>query len=84
MADEMGLGKTMPCITFMRTLLEQSPICKPTKPVVVCIGSLVRNGYNEINNSILSYKKFRLYNTLLLMGEVGLLLCDEGHRLKSC
>ena len=49
MADEMGLGKTMPCITFMRTLLEQSPICKPTKPVVVCIGSLVRNGYNEIN-----------------------------------
>lgn len=49
MADEMGLGKTMQCITFMRTLLEQSPNCKPTKPVVVCLGSLVRNGYNEIN-----------------------------------
>ena len=44
MADEMGLGKTMQCITFMRTLLEQSPNCKPTS-----LGSLVRNGYNEIN-----------------------------------
>ena len=51
MADEMGLGKTMQCITFMRTLLEQSPNCKPTKPVVVCLGSLVRNGYNEINKA---------------------------------
>ena len=49
MADEMGLGKTMQFINFMRTLLEQSPNCKPTKPVVVCLGSLVRNLYNEIN-----------------------------------
>lgn len=32
---------------------------------------------------ILSYETFRLYSTILNGSEVGLLLCDEGHRLKN-
>lgn len=33
---------------------------------------------------ILSYETFRLYSHILNMSEVGLVLCDEGHRLKNC
>eukprot|EP00092_Neocalanus_flemingeri_P002665 GFUD01002853.1.p1 GENE.GFUD01002853.1~~GFUD01002853.1.p1 ORF type:complete len:758 (-),score=233.91 GFUD01002853.1:204-2477(-) len=33
---------------------------------------------------IISYETFRLHAAVLHMGEVGLLLCDEGHRLKNC
>jgi len=33
---------------------------------------------------IISYETFRLHASVLHMGEVGLLLCDEGHRLKNC
>jgi DNA repair and recombination protein RAD54 and RAD54-like protein len=33
---------------------------------------------------IISYETFRLYSHILNTGEVGLVLCDEGHRLKNC
>lgn len=33
---------------------------------------------------VLSYETFRLYAPVLCSSEVGLLLCDEGHRLKNC
>lgn len=33
---------------------------------------------------ILSYETFRIYASTLNNSEVGLLLCDEGHRLKNC
>lgn len=33
---------------------------------------------------IISYETFRLHCTVLHTSEVGLLLCDEGHRLKNC
>lgn len=33
---------------------------------------------------ILSYETFRLYADVLNNSEVGMLLCDEGHRLKNC
>lgn len=33
---------------------------------------------------ILSYETFRSYATILNGSEVGMLLCDEGHRLKNC
>jgi DNA repair and recombination protein RAD54 and RAD54-like protein len=33
---------------------------------------------------ILSYETFRLYAYILNASEVGLVLCDEGHRLKNC
>lgn len=33
---------------------------------------------------IISYETFRLYSHILNSSEVGLLLCDEGHRLKNC
>lgn len=33
---------------------------------------------------ILSYETFRLYANVLNNSEVGMLLCDEGHRLKNC
>lgn len=33
---------------------------------------------------IISYETFRLYTKILHSSEVGLVLCDEGHRLKNC
>lgn len=33
---------------------------------------------------IISYETFRIYANILNASEVGLLLCDEGHRLKNC
>lgn len=33
---------------------------------------------------IISYESFRNYAHILNESEVGLLLCDEGHRLKNC
>ena len=33
---------------------------------------------------IISYETFRLHCSVLHTSEVGLLLCDEGHRLKNC
>lgn len=33
---------------------------------------------------IISYETFRNYEKVLTTSEVGLLLCDEGHRLKNC
>lgn len=33
---------------------------------------------------IISYETFRIYSAILNSSEVGLLLCDEGHRLKNC
>ncbi|GMR55663.1 hypothetical protein PMAYCL1PPCAC_25858, partial [Pristionchus mayeri] len=32
---------------------------------------------------ILSYECFRMYSDVLQKGEVGLIICDEGHRLKN-
>lgn len=33
---------------------------------------------------IISYETFRLHAAVLHRGEVGLVICDEGHRLKNC
>ncbi|XP_052774234.1 DNA repair and recombination protein RAD54-like isoform X2 [Mya arenaria] len=33
---------------------------------------------------IISYETFRLHASVLHHGEVGLVICDEGHRLKNC
>lgn len=33
---------------------------------------------------IISYESFRVHSTLLNSSEVGMLMCDEGHRLKNC
>lgn len=33
---------------------------------------------------VISYESFRNYSRILNESEVGLLLCDEGHRLKNC
>lgn len=33
---------------------------------------------------IISYETFRLYMHILTQAEIGLVLCDEGHRLKNC
>ncbi|GLV36985.1 okra [Carabus blaptoides fortunei] len=33
---------------------------------------------------IISYETFRLYTHILHTSEIGLVLCDEGHRLKNC
>lgn len=33
---------------------------------------------------IISYETFRIYSGILNASEVGMVLCDEGHRLKNC
>lgn len=33
---------------------------------------------------IISYETFRVHATVLHSGKVGLVICDEGHRLKNC
>lgn len=33
---------------------------------------------------IISYESFRMYSNILNESEVGMVLCDEGHRLKNC
>ncbi|RZF46146.1 hypothetical protein LSTR_LSTR013104 [Laodelphax striatellus] len=33
---------------------------------------------------VISYETFRSHASILPKGEVGLVLCDEGHRLKNC
>ncbi|XP_018572376.1 DNA repair and recombination protein RAD54-like [Anoplophora glabripennis] len=33
---------------------------------------------------IISYETFRMHADILHAGEIGLVLCDEGHRLKNC
>ncbi|CAK8680728.1 unnamed protein product [Clavelina lepadiformis] len=32
----------------------------------------------------ISYETFRLHSTVLHKGKIGLIICDEGHRLKNC
>nr|CAG8510649.1 1780_t:CDS:10 [Entrophospora candida] len=96
MADEMGLGKTLQCIALLWTLLRQSP--EPNKGtidkcIIVCPSSLVHNWANELDVLVKDLRHFsgaqgrmitqpgnieELKNT-----EIGLLLCDEGHRLKN-
>jgi len=46
------------------------------------INTFGRRPHNPI--LIISYETFRLHASVLHMSEVGLLLCDEGHRLKNC
>ncbi|ESO03390.1 hypothetical protein HELRODRAFT_157121 [Helobdella robusta] len=93
MADEMGLGKTLQCITLLWTLLKQGPACKPTidKAMVVAPSSLVkveqyvnfRGRRNPQAVLIISYETFRMHADVLHKGVVGLVICDEGHRLKN-
>ena len=33
---------------------------------------------------IISYETFRMNAEILHSGEIGLMMCDEGHRLKNC
>lgn len=33
---------------------------------------------------IISYETFRLHSSVLHSGKVGVVICDEGHRLKNC
>lgn len=33
---------------------------------------------------IISYETFRMHAAILHKGEIGIVLCDEGHRLKNC
>lgn len=33
---------------------------------------------------IISYETFRMHASILHKGEIGIVLCDEGHRLKNC
>jgi len=51
------------------------------KNLVGFMNTFGRRPHNPI--LIISYETFRLH-AAVLQGEVGLLLCDEGHRLKNC
>ncbi|KAJ3648695.1 hypothetical protein Zmor_020478 [Zophobas morio] len=41
-------------------------------------------GRTAIPVLIISYETFRMHADILHAGEIGLVLCDEGHRLKNC
>lgn len=41
-------------------------------------------GRTAIPLLIISYETFRMHAETLHKGEIGLVLCDEGHRLKNC
>lgn len=41
-------------------------------------------GCTAIPLVIISYETFRMHATLLHSREIGLVMCDEGHRLKNC
>ncbi|KAJ8968016.1 hypothetical protein NQ314_002520 [Rhamnusium bicolor] len=41
-------------------------------------------GRTAIPVLIISYETFRMHASILHKGEIGLVLCDEGHRLKNC
>lgn len=48
-------------------------------------GFMMTHGRRPVNPVlIISYETFRLHAHVLHQGEVGLVLCDEGHRLKNC
>ncbi|KAF0307372.1 DNA repair and recombination protein RAD54-like [Amphibalanus amphitrite] len=47
-------------------------------------GFMTRTGRRPVNPIlIISYETFRIHAALLHRGEIGLVLCDEGHRLKN-
>lgn len=41
-------------------------------------------GRTAIPVLIISYETFRMHADILHSSEIGLVLCDEGHRLKNC
>ncbi|KAK7600908.1 hypothetical protein V9T40_008349 [Parthenolecanium corni] len=45
-----------------------------------------RTSYGRVAQPILviSYETFRSYADIIQKGDIGLVLCDEGHRLKNC
>uniref|UniRef100_A0A665WF49 RAD54 homolog B n=1 Tax=Echeneis naucrates TaxID=173247 RepID=A0A665WF49_ECHNA len=97
LADEMGLGKTLQSVALSWTLLKQGPYGgKPVakRVLVVTPGSLVQNWGAEFNKwlgreriSVYTVDQVILYffSLLLQVQKVGfgLVICDEGHRLKN-
>ncbi|XP_065206772.1 DNA repair and recombination protein RAD54-like [Planococcus citri] len=54
--------------------------------VINKLNGFVQKRYGRIMQPILviSYETFRSYADILRKGDIGLVLCDEGHRLKNC
>uniref|UniRef100_A0A0K0EVT3 DNA repair and recombination protein RAD54-like n=1 Tax=Strongyloides venezuelensis TaxID=75913 RepID=A0A0K0EVT3_STRVS len=42
-----------------------------------------RNFYSSVAVVIISYETLRMYADILNKGEIGIVICDEGHRLKN-
>lgn len=54
--------------------------------VINRLTAFTRKNYGRITQPILviSYETFRGYADIIQKGDIGLVLCDEGHRLKNC
>eukprot|EP00850_Spirogloea_muscicola_P003947 SM000016S01935 [mRNA] locus=s16:775916:782349:+ [translate_table: standard] len=72
LADEMGLGKTLQVLALIWTLLKQA-----TSRI-----EIFRNGY-VCPLLIISYELLRKHADTISKAQPGLLVCDEGHRLKN-
>ncbi|KAJ7048171.1 P-loop containing nucleoside triphosphate hydrolase protein [Mycena amicta] len=96
LADEMGLGKTLQTISLIWTLLKQNPYAGggPVvgKVLVVCPVTLINNwkaefikwlGRDRLGVVAVNEKDKNAVRTFLNAPPIGLIVCDEGHRLKS-
>nr|XP_046188383.1 DNA repair and recombination protein RAD54B-like isoform X2 [Oncorhynchus gorbuscha] len=86
LADEMGLGKTLQSVALTWTLLKQGPYGgKPVAKLVLVVapGSLVQNWGAEFKKW-LGRERINVYTVNQVQKlEFGLVICDEGHRLKN-
>ncbi|PIC51735.1 hypothetical protein B9Z55_002128 [Caenorhabditis nigoni] len=71
---------------WLGTRLNAMPVDSGKRELIIqCLNSFMSDSKMRcaIPVLIISYETFRLYANILHSGEVGIVICDEGHRLKN-